>query len=173
MAAQKGEPGLARMIELLRGPIRRGVAVGALRPLAAFVHIVRQVAADALLRCAFVTLAGMTSRARHVAWLGGERKVRLVVVETGLLPRLRIMAGGAVSPERSVMNIILAMAVDAGRRGLAIGRPGAVAGVAGEGHVRVLQRKVRQIVCEAALAQLVDICVAAQVLRVAAPTLTR
>src|ERR1700716_3505452 len=149
------------MIELLRGPIRRGVAVGALRPLAAFVHVIRQVAADALLRCAFVTLAGMTGRTRHVAMLVGERKVRPVVVETRLLPPLRIMAGGAVGPERTVMNIILAMALDAGRRGLAIGSRGTVAGAAGEGHVRILQGKVRQIVRETDLAQLVDICVAA------------
>src|SRR5882724_3649507 len=41
MAAEKGEPGLACMVELLRGPIGRGVAVGALWPLAALVHIVR------------------------------------------------------------------------------------------------------------------------------------
>src|SRR6202035_2735742 len=128
-------------------------------------HVVRQVAADALFRGAFVALAGMTGRARHVAMLVGERKTRLVMVEARLLPRLRVMAGGAVSPERTVVNIILAMAVDAGRRGLAIRGRGMMAGATREGHVRILQGKVRQIVREAGLAPLVDIRVATQVLR--------
>src|SRR5258708_28822091 len=101
MSAEQGEPGLARMIELLRSPVSRGVAVRALRSLAALVHVVGQVATDALLRGAFVALAGMTGRARHVAMLVGERKIRLVMVEARLLPRLRIMAGRAVSPQRT------------------------------------------------------------------------
>jgi len=41
VAPLQREPGLARMVELLRGPISRGVAIGALGSLAAFVHVVR------------------------------------------------------------------------------------------------------------------------------------
>ena len=87
--------------------------------------------------------------------------------------RMRIMAGGAIGPERTVVNIILTMTVDAGRRGFPVGGGGTVAGAACEGHMRTLQGKVRQIVRETRLAQLVDIGVAPQVLGMAAAALTR
>jgi len=105
--------------------------------------------------------------------LVGERKIGLVMVKARLLPRLRVMAGGAVGPQPPAVNIILAMAVDAGGRGLAIRSGGTVAGTARESHVRILQGEVRQIVRETCLAQLVDVGIAAQMLRVAAAALTR
>lgn len=69
--AIEGKSGLARVIEPLRAPVSRVVAVGTLGSLTAFVNVIRHVAADALLRRSLVMLAGMAGRARNVTMLVG------------------------------------------------------------------------------------------------------
>jgi len=115
MTAEEGETCLARVIELLRGPVRRRVAVAALGSLTATVHVVGHVATHALLGRALVVLAGMAGRARDGAMLVSERKVGLVVVETRLPPRLGAVTGHAVRPQPPAVRVIFFVTADAGR----------------------------------------------------------
>src|SRR4051812_42136425 len=70
------------------------------------------------------------------------------------------------------MDVVLAMTIDAGGRSLAIGRIRAMAARARHRDMGIQQGEIGQIVREAGLAQLVDISLAAQVLGMAAATLT-
>ncbi len=74
------------MVELLRGPVGGGVAIGALRALTAAVNVVRQMASNTLFRCALVPLTRVACATRYVAMLVRERKVGLVVVEPHFPP---------------------------------------------------------------------------------------
>ena len=112
--AIEGKSSLPRVIELLRAPVGRVVAVGALRSLTALMHVIGHVAADALLRRSFVMLACVAGGAGNLAVLVGEREGRSLVVERVLLPGLGVMAGCALGSECTAMDVILAMAVDTG-----------------------------------------------------------
>ncbi len=92
VTSEQGEAGLPRVIELLRRPVSRRVAVAALRPLAAPVDIVRHVAADARLRRALVALTRMAGCAGGLTMLVREGELRLVVVEVSLSPFFCVMA---------------------------------------------------------------------------------
>lgn len=171
--AIQGETGLAGMVKPLGGPVRRRMTVGTLRTLAALVHIIGHVAAHTLLRCALVVLARMARSARNFAMLVGKRESGPFVIERVLLPRPRLMTALAVAAQATPMDVVLAVAIDAGGRCFAIGRVSAMAAAARYRYVRVLQREARQIMCEARLTEFVDIGATAQMLGVAAPTLAR
>src|SRR5882757_4910227 len=148
------------------------MAVGALRALAALVNVIRQMATYALLRGAFVPLACVAGSAGDFAMLVGEREGGLLVIEVILLPHLRVVAKRAIGPERAAVNIVLAMAVDAGRERLAIRSVRTMAAAAGHRHVRIFEGEIGQVVREAGLVELVDVGVTTQMLGVAAPALT-
>lgn len=84
--AIKGKSGLPRMVEPLRGPVRRGMAMSTLRSLAALVNVIGHVAADALLRRPLVVLACMAGIARDLTMRVRQRKVCHLVVEAAFLP---------------------------------------------------------------------------------------
>ncbi len=159
------------MIEFLRGPVGRGVAIGALGALTPAVHVIGQVAADALLGRAFEVLARVAGRARHVAMLVGEREFRLVVIEARLAPCGGHVARGTVDAEGAAVRVVVLVTTDTSCRRFAIRSIGAVATGARERRVRSLQRKVGEIVGKTGLAELVDVRVPALVFRVAAAAL--
>lgn len=91
MPAKQRESGLARVIELLRGPADRRMAITALSPLRALVHIIRHVTADAARWRALVVLTGVTGGAGETLMFVGQRKRSFIVIEGGLLPGSRTM----------------------------------------------------------------------------------
>src|SRR5258708_22342515 len=91
--AEKREARLACVVELMSAPVGSRVAIPAVLALATLVNIVGCMTADAFLGRTFVTLAGVTGCAGGLGMLVGQRKRRLVVIEVGLLPRLRVMTG--------------------------------------------------------------------------------
>ena len=162
--AEQREARLACVVELTSAPVGSRVAIFAVLALATLVNIVGCMTTDAFLGGAFVALAGVTGRASGLGVLVGERKRRPVVIEVSLLPRLRVMTGGAVPAQRPVMRVNLIVATDASVGSLAVGHVGRVTTPAGQSNVRVPQRKVRKIMCEAGLIEPRDVGVASVVL---------
>src|SRR3954469_11364721 len=147
------------------------MAVGALRSLAALVNIIRRVAGNALPGRSLVPLARVARGAGDFAVLVGQLESGLLVIEGVFLPGLRVVALCAVGAEVAAVYIVLAVTVDAGGWRLPIGCLGFVASRAGYRHVRILQRKIRQVVGKASLVELVDVSVATQVLGMATAAL--
>ncbi len=148
------------------------MTVGALWPLTALVHVIGQMAADTLCRGALIALSSMAGRAGDLAVLIGESEAGLVVIEIRLLPGSGLVAGSAISTEGATVRIVLAMTVDAARGRFTVRGAGTMACNALEGDMRVLQGEIGEVVGEARLAELVDVGVAAEVLRMAATALT-
>src|SRR3569833_440135 len=148
------------------------MTVGTLRPLTALMNVIGHVAANALLRRSLVALACVAGGTGHLPMLICEREARLLMIECIFLPRLGVVTGGALSPQCTVMDIVLAMAVDTSRRRLAIRSIRSMASRAGHGYVGIPERKIRQLVREAGLVELVDVGVAALMFRMAAAALT-
>jgi hypothetical protein len=164
VTAEEREARLACVVELTSAPVGSRVTIPAVLALAALVNIVGCMTTDAFLGRAFIALAGVTGRAGGLGMLVGERKRRLVVIEVSLLPRLRVMTGGAVPAQRPVVRVDLIVATDASVGSLAVGHVGRVTTAAGQSDVRVPQRKVRKIVCETVLIEPRDVGVASMVL---------
>src|SRR5258708_17920775 len=97
-------------------------------------------AGDALLRGALVMLARMAGGARDFAMLVRQREGRLLVVETRLLPHFGVVARSAIGSEAAPVNVVLAVAVDAGRGSLAKVSVISNTAAAAPHHIRVLQR---------------------------------
>lgn len=152
------------MVELTSAPVGRRVAIPAVLALATLVNIVGCMTADAFFRRAFVALAGVTGRAGGLGMLVGERKRRLVVIEVGLLPRLRVMTSSAIPAQRPVMRVDFIVATDTSVGSLAVGHVGRVTTATGQSDVCVSQRKVGKIVCETGLIESRDVGVASVVL---------
>ena len=114
VATQEREAGFPTVLELLRAPVRRGVTAPAIVALTALVNVVRHVAADAFLRNALVALGGMAGGTGRGLVFVGEREGGLVMIEARLVPGCRVVTGGALRPQRGVVRVIFAVAIDAG-----------------------------------------------------------
>jgi hypothetical protein len=114
----------------------------------------------------------MTRHASYIAMLVGERESHLVMIEVRVLPGLRLVAGSAVSTQGAVVNVIFVMTINTSGGCRAIRGVRLMARGARERHVRILQGEARQVMGEAGLVQLVDICVPAEVLGMATTALT-
>lgn len=172
VATHERETRLTGVIELLRAPVGRGVAVAAVLALPSLVNVIRCVASGTRGRRAFVALTDVTGRAGSLEMLVGEVEEGVVVIEMGLLPGLRVMADGAVGSEEATVGVIPRVAAVTGRGCLAKRHAGLVTASAGEGDVRTLEREVGQVVRESGLAQPRDVGVSTEVLGMAASTLT-
>jgi hypothetical protein len=174
MTPKEGEASLTGVIELLRVPVRSGVAVAALLPLITFVSVVRCVATDTARGHAPVLLAGVTCRAGCLHMFAGQCKGRLIVVEVRDLPGFCLVTGGAIRAERATMGVILRMTPTTLGRGLAIslGFGSFVTALARRGDVGVAECEVGEVVSESNLTESRDIGIAAQVLCVASAALT-
>jgi hypothetical protein len=109
------------VIEADRLPLCRGVACGAFLPVATGVDILNFVAIKASPRQVFIPLTYMTDGAPHIAMCTLERELGLAVIEGLLLgPGLLGMAGSAVRPKTTLVNIVGLMAGDTGARRFAV-----------------------------------------------------
>ena len=115
--ALEREARLLRVIELRRLPARGRVAVAALGPALAVVHVVRRVAGRALLRCALVAIAEVALHAGHFDVLVAQRIRGLVVIEVHVAPGRGVVAGRAVLPELAFMRLVLLVARQRTRAG--------------------------------------------------------
>lgn len=70
------------------------------------------------------------------------------------------------------MSVVLPVTIDAGGRRLSVRGAGPMTGLAGNRHVRLRQREVRQVMREAGLAQFVDVSITAQMFGMAATALS-
>jgi len=96
MAAKEGETGLTCVIELLRIPVRGGMAVATLFPLVTFVNVIRCVATETFRGYVPVFFARVTSRAGRLCMFAGQCKGGLVMVEVRGLPGPGVVTGSAV-----------------------------------------------------------------------------
>jgi hypothetical protein len=96
MTPKKGETSLAGVIELLRIPVRGGMAAATLIPLVTFVNVIRCVAPETLRGCVPVFFARVTCRAGCLHMFARQCKGRLVMVEVRALPGFCVVTGSAV-----------------------------------------------------------------------------
>ena len=169
--AGKREPRCPQVIVLRPRPTGRLVAVDTCCTPRAGVDVVGRVARGALRRCAGVAVASMAGGARYLHVLSRQCVLRLRVVETHACPAGGFVAIGAIAAELAGMRILFAMAIDAGRRRLALLAARRMAVRAGHGGVRSQQRKVGPGVRERSVLQLHDIGLATFVLAVACAAL--
>jgi hypothetical protein len=105
------------MIEVPIRPFCRTVTEGAVPPEAALVIVVLRVAADAIARDPHPLAAGVAIEALELGMARFEGETRALVIDRGLLPRLRSMAFAALIAEPPHVDIVRSMAVDAERGG--------------------------------------------------------
>ena len=171
MCAFKRISSLFRVIEFRSLPAGRGMAVCTFRSALATMNVVRRVTGNALLWRVLVAIAEMTGETRYVFVLVPQREGRLVVIEDYLAPRSAVVAARAVTAETSLVRILLAMA------GVAAGGCFTeffalhVATVASDCGMCVAQGEIRTVVIELIAAELHDVGVATEMVRVAGPTL--
>ncbi len=96
MLSEQRETGLPGVLKFPGAPVGARMAVATLLALRSLVHVVWRMAGDALLRGAFIALAGVTGGAGGLGVLVGEGEGCPVVIEVGLLPGLRVMTGAAI-----------------------------------------------------------------------------
>jgi len=94
------------MIERHIRPFRGLVTRTAVRAKLSIVRILRGMAGEAVLRRALIHVIYMTGLACNGRVCAGQRKSRLAVIETHVLPAAGVMARGAHCPELAVMDIL-------------------------------------------------------------------
>lgn len=171
VCALQGKTSFPGMVKLLCLPAGGRVTVVALGSTAAAMNIIRCVTRNTSARSVFVVLAQMATGARHIDMPIMQRKGGRIVIELDRSPVTRVVTSSAVATEPSRVWLLVLMAVDTGRGGLAIGLAGPVTAGAVQERVRPLQRKLRQAVIELPRIQFDDIAVAAQVFRMTGTTL--
>ena len=176
---KEGEASLMGMIELLRVPVRSGMAVAAFLALVAFVNVIGRVATEAFCGQARVLRADVTGWAGGLDMFPGQCEGRLVMVEVRALPGLCVVAGGAVRPQSAAVCVVLRMTATTSRGCGAIGvdygpsgQAALVAALASRREVGIVECEVRELVSESNLAQSRDIGLSAQVLSVTSAALT-
>lgn len=169
--AFKGEAGLPQMIELRRLPGSGGVAVAALGAAFSAVNVIRRMAGDALLGRALVTVAEMTGETGDILVLVPQREGSLVVIEVDATPGDAVMTAATVAAEASLVRLAGAVARVAVRGRCRVLLARCVTAVAGHGGVGAVQRKISALVIELIAAELHDIGIAAEVLRMACTAL--
>src|SRR4029077_9545479 len=171
MHALEREAGLLLVIELRVLPAGGDVALTALDPAVAVVHVVRLMARDALFGGVLVTVAEVTGRAGRLGVLVPQRKCGLVVIVAHVAPGAGVVTGSAVTPQFAFVGLLLAVAADALPGGVAVTLAGGVAALAHHAGVCAAQRIVGVLVIELLVTQLHDVCFATQMLGVAGAAL--
>src|SRR3954469_21082740 len=147
------------------------MTAGALGPALAPVNVIGRVARYADGRRVFVSISEVTLRAFDALVFVMQRKRCLVVIERHSLPRLGVVAGGAVAAEPALVRLLRSVATDAGAGGFPEFLAGRMATVAGDVRVRAAQRKISGFVIEGFAAEFHDVGAPALVLDVTGATL--
>ena len=171
VSASKGKTGQQKVVEGQRLPRFRRVAIGTLRPIAAFVHVVLAMtgeagSADLGEHGCLVALA-----AGHACVHAREREIRRVVIERRLCPVPVDVASFTLIAETTLVRVVGTVTPDARRWRIPVPLVFDVAGTAFEPRMPATKYEVGQRVVEAGFVERRDIQVAAFVVGMAVRTL--
>src|SRR6266404_513450 len=169
--AQQFVARLLEVVVLRRPPLLGNVAFFAVLAPRAPVLIVGGMAAIAGFRRLLVMPCDVTGVARHGLVSARQLEVRLVVIELSAGPARRAVAFAARLRELPVVHVVVFVAPDAGRGGLAPGLAFFVACLAGQRRMRLLESEVGEAMIELRAAELHDVGLAALMLGMASPAL--
>lgn len=157
VAAQQRKSRDSHVIERELCPGRAAVAVDALCAVAPAVHVVLAVAIVASLSDLGEIVAAMTAFTTDRSMRACQRKASAAVIKRRFRPRVRVVAGTAVFPERARVNVVCTMAGDTLHRCRAMCLANGMTVVAGGDGMCSEQREIRQIVIEGRLVKIDDV----------------
>jgi len=155
--AFQGKSGLPGVIEARGFPAARGMTTAAFRTALPAMHVIGRMTGDTLRWRPLITIPEVTLHAPDGLVLVVQGKARLVVIESHVLPYLRIVAGAAIPPEPALVRLLSLVAGDTFVRGIPEGLAGLMTAGAGQIDVRTLQREIRVVVVELLAAEFHDV----------------
>ena len=164
MMAFEREVRVACMVEARIFPAGRIVAIAALLAALAVMCIVLRMAAVTRRRRVLEGLVRMAVETARLQVFADERIARVGVIKFHVLPTRRRMAIAACRAERTLVHVIVGMAVGTGIGRIAEFDAGLVTRFASRLRMLAQQREVRQRVIEGPLVQVHDVCVSPDVI---------
>ena len=153
------------MIEADAAPGRRRVTVVTFDSVTAAVYVIHRMAAYALCRSAVVDVAAVAVDAIDVFMLSGQAITHAVVIESGLAPTLLAMAVLAFTAQRSVVHVVVCVAVRAFRQRVPMFLVQRMTVGAGSAQMRAKQREIAERMSKDSAIFRHDVCISALVIR--------